>query len=1019
MKNIGCSTERLMSKMKITNQTIKSRIIDLNMNSKRSILTLDIGIDFIDGFIDEMALAMVERSSERKVIFEGLVKEKSQKTCHIQWELSNWQEITSSLSISPEVAHIMDFYIVYPSKLDDMSVEYSRISFDIGLEEYEPLYFYKNEATTLIFRPYITEKGKFSIEIDSFPDLCNMMKSNKAKVLKKVEKIAKKYFLSYKGQLEEHPNVVIIKPPKKMAFEAKMVSQILSCKVDDEGIDYVYICSDAISEESRKLLMNNFNDRMICFDIISKEYFRYLITAQFEYSLEEELQINSIRDSNVFIKHALLKKFNTGMSTFQIKIGLQIHHAKQIESMQLELTECDSKLIRLLDAKILDIDTQTAIFEFKLSDFTALIEDENWLKLGAVEVRLYVQLQGMRSPTSGIMIKKETTAELDPDFFVDISDTESFVISPYFEKDTDLVFGTSIVETKVFKQYVLDADLRIPVMNSEKQRLSCYYAANYDYTELDEHAILYETRNGRSITCSPYAIFKYLISHPEYAHFKHYWAVKEELLNEIKAHMPLEILERMTLVVKESRAYFDLLLSAKYIIVNGSCLKSPFRKKEGQISINTWHGTPIKHMGFDTPSITRFKNVIRQFMALDYLISPNPHTTHVMTSAYKLNDLFQGEILEYGYPRMDVAVANQADVDKQAILGANIQLDLAKPILIYMPTWRGGTTKQAVDGVEVLVQEVLGLKERIKDRYNILIKVHPFLFEYVKDDIRLKSSLVSDFCDPNEVLSAADVMIADYSSVFFDFIPTRKPIIYYMKDRDEYESNRGLYFSPDHLPGVVVYQLDELVKTLKDLLSTNLIDQSQIRDEFIAKYSILDDGHATKRVVEHIFKGKKSDIGQAISLKSNKEKVLIKPGTLAPSETTETYIKLTHNINFDKYDVTHLCDLNEEGRKSIARIHSSVRQMFISGTRVFSMEEWILVRYYKHSVGIRTGKLFNAHRLLKAHQREESRLAPIDAFDYIINFEENPSDDLEKLVSKNKFPLKNLIMNFFTKKRRS
>jgi len=1022
MKNIRYSTERLMGKIKTTNQVIRSRIIDFNMNSKKCILTLDIGIDFIDGFINEMKLAIVARNSEKKILFEGLVKEETQVACHVQWELSDWQEITSSLSISSKDAHILDFYVVYPSKLEDMSVEYSRVSCDIELEACKTVFFCENEAITLIFRPYLTEKGNFSIEIDSFSNPHNMTKNVKTKVLKKVERMAKKYFLIHKEQLEEHPNAVIIKPPKETAFEAKMISQLLSHKVDDDGTDYIYICSDIISEESRMLLMDEFKDRIICSSISSEEYFRYLTTAQFEYSLEEKLQFNSIRNSNVFIKNAVLKKFNTEVDAFQIKIGLQLYHAKQIESIQLELKECDSKLIRLLDAKVLDLDTQTVTFEFKLSDFTVLIEDENWIKSGIVDVRLYIKFHGITSPTSGIIIKKEKTTKFNPDFFVEISDTESFIISPYFEKDAGLIFGTAVVETKIFKKYVLDAQSRMPAINAKRGRLALYYAANYDHTELDERAILYETRNGNSITCSPYAIFKYLINHPEYAHFKHYWVIKAELLSDVKKHIPPKILEKMTLIIKESKAYFDLYLKAKYIIVNGSCLKSPFRKKEGQISINTWHGVPIKHMGFDTAnpaSHTRFKNVIRQFMALDYLISPNAHTTQVMANAYKLNHLFQGEILEYGYPRMDMTVANQVDVDKQAILGANIQLDLAKPILIYMPTWRGERTKHAVDSVEILIQEVLGLKERLKDYYNILIKVHPFLFEYVKDDIRLKGLLVSDFCDPNEVLSAADVMIADYSSVFFDFIPTRKPIIFYMKDRDEYVENRGLYLLPDNLPGIVVYELDELAKTLKELLSTKLIDRSQVRDEFIAKYSTLADGNATKRVVEHIFKGKKSDIGQVITLKSDKKKVLIKPGTLAPSKTTETYIQMTHNIDFNKYDVTHLCNLNEKGRENIARIHPSVRQMFISGARIYSIEERILAKYYENSVGIRKGKFPNAHRLLKAYQREESRLAPIHAFDYIINYEENPGDDLEQLIRKNKFSFKNLIMNFFTNQKKS
>ena len=1014
MNSLNHSNENLTNKMKITNQVIKSGIIDFNVNSETYILSLNVSVNFINEPINEMKLAIVNRNSEKKLFYEKKLfcnEDLANGKCHMQWELSNWQEIVSSLCVSSGIMYILDFYVVYPSKLEDISMEYSRISLDHEPKACNALFFYEDETVSLVFRPYITIKEKFSIEVDLFPSFPNLTKNTKIKLLKQIEKIGKKYFLTYRNQLEEYSNAVIIKPPKETAFEAKLISQILFRLRETKRSDYVYICSNLMSEASRELLVNELKDRIIYSDVRCEEYYRYLTTAQFEYSLEDELQFNSIRDSHIFIKNATLKKYNTLPDAFQIEVGLQLHHAKKIESIQLELQECDSEITHLLEAKVLDIDKRTVIFEFKLSDFTVLIE-EDWLKIGTVNVSLYVKLHGMTPPTSGIMIKKEKATKLDSDFSARVSDTESFVVSPYFEKNIGLLFGTAIVETRIFEKYVVDAQLRTPVMSIKKRRLTTYYASKYDRTKLDENTILYETRNGRSITCSPYAVFKYLISHPEYAHFKHYWVVKQELLDEIKDHISFEMLKKMTLIVKESRAYYDLLLRAKYIIVNGSCLKPPFRKKEGQISINTWHGVPIKHMGFDTPplGIPRFKNVIRQFMALDYLISPNPHTTKVMTGAYKLHNLFQGEILEYGYPRMDATVADQFDVDRQSVLGKNIQLDLTKPIVIYMPTWRGGTSKQAIDGVEVVVQEVLGLKERIRAHYNILVKVHPFLFEYVKDDVRLKGFLISDFCDPNEVLAAVDVMIADYSSVFFDFIPTRKPIVYYMKDRDEYEGSRGLYLSPDHLPGTVVYQLDELAKTLEDLLSTDLTDQTQVRDEFISKYSILDDGYATQRVVEHIFKGKKSDIGQAIILKSEKKKVLIKLETLSSNKTTEAYIKLTHHIDFNKYDVTHLCKLDEKGRKNITRVHPNVRQMFDSGTKLYSIEERILARYYKSNTDIR---LMNICRLLKAYQREESRLVPVSAFDYVINFEENSGDDLEKLIIKNKFSLKKLLMKLF------
>ena len=694
----------------------------------------------------------------------------------------------------------------------------------------------------------------------------------------------------------------------------------------------------------------------------------------------------------------VLTEYKKYADHFELTVGVQQIEEKVVEDVKLQLTDADSKRSTMITGKISD--AQTATFILTATDFKNLIDPEQWLTVGWVNMRLVVKGEQF-------LITEADQTKLDADFATTEDAENAFVISPQFEKDNGLAFGTAVVDTKIFTDYVLDKNLRLPAMELNKRRLSAYYAANYEATELDENVIMYETRSGRSITCSPYAIFKYLINNPQYGHFKHYWSVKEELIDEIKATLPPEMLERMVLVVKESKEYFDLLLTAKYLIVNGSCLQAPFRKKEGQISINTWHGVPIKHMAFDTPATghPRFRNVMRQFMALDYFISPNEHTTNVMTKAYKMHNLFQGEVLEYGYPRMDVTVNSGTAVDKQAILSRSIKLDLAKPNLIYMPTWRGGNTKQAMHGVDTVVEEVEALKAGLNADYNVLVKVHPFLFEFVKDDVRLQGMLISDFCDPNEVLATADTIVSDYSSVFFDYLPTKKPIVFYMTDREEYENKRGLYISPETLPGPVAENLDELVVILKDLVQTDLIDDSTVRNEFIATYSTYDDGLATKRIVERIFDGKQPEIGRTLKLTSDKKKVLINLKTLAPSKTVEDYLKLTNKINYHQYDVTQLCKLDEIDRINVPRVNPNVRQMFNTGSIIHSMTDRIVVRQS------RTGTVANDHKkiLAAAVKREKSRLVPLAAYDYVVDYNEESHHNFEKFLVGEKPFFKRLV----------
>ena len=983
------------------NQVTKAWIDDVTVDENGNVL-----LDVATNFETSTQLVIIERESKQKLFCEG-----TKNGLATGYQLPTWVEITALFLKSVNAKYILDFYVA----TEDAS-ELVRINFDATHALNEKLLFAQSGEDNFIYRPYATIKDKFSIEVDYIPNDFENTSEQRTLVLKQVDRLAKKYFLHKESELSEIENLVSIKKPLKVETESKLVSQVIALA---ETNNYQFVASDFLATESQKILAERLGNRVVFHGVADASYYQLLAGAKYEYSLEDEFRLNPIRDTGVLVKEVTLAEYKKNKDGFKLKINIRLHDEQQcIESVKLELRDEDSGFSHRFETNQLDVNTKTVIFNLNVNDFKSLIDLERWVGFGLVSTRIFVSLQGKPVPTFGNLITKAKNMKLDADFSIPETKKKSFVIAPCFIKDAGLNFGTSIIETEILSEYILaEEDVRMPVMKRAKRRLANYYANQYDTTKLDKNIVLYETRSGRSITCSPYAIFKYLISNPQYAHLKHYWVVKEELLSEITASMPPELLEKMVLVVKESKAHFDLLLTAKYIIVNGSCLQPPFRKKKGQIITNTWHGIPIKYMAFDTPAVNipRFRNILRQFMALDYLISPNEHTTKVMTKAYKLHGLFQGEILEYGYPRMDVTVnSNKNDYHCSPL--AELTIDQSKPNLVYMPTWRGVTTKEAMQGVEFLVQEVMQIKEQLSDQYNVLVKVHPFLFEYVKADLRLKGTLISDYCDPNEVLSMTDVMIADYSSVFFDFLPTKKPIVFYMKDRHEYENDRGLYISPDDLPGAIVYTTDELVASLETLAQTDLRDETGVRNEFITTYSTYDDGFATKRIVERIFKGIKPEVGRTLKLANKKKKVLIKLETLDDHDLFNNYQALTKQIDFERFDVTHLSGLDGDWCDNSALVDPRIRQMFDTGTKLFTVEEQVLMRHYENNDAHNIGKMLDNIRLAKAHWREDSRLVPLDAFDYIIEFDQNSPIDFERLLTKRESLLASLVRTILMKR---
>lgn len=91
---------------------------------------------------------------------------------------------------------------------------------------------------------------------------------------------------------------------------------------------------------------------------------------------------------------------------------------------------------------------------------------------------------------------------------------------------------------------------------------------------------------------------------------------------------------------------------------------------------------------------------------------------------------------------------------------------------------------------EELFNHISALNEKIPDDYQLILKVHTLLFKYIKHDEQLMNKCIPDCIDTNELLSLVDILITDYSSIFFDYMATNKPILYFMYDKEQYLKKR-------------------------------------------------------------------------------------------------------------------------------------------------------------------------------------------------------------------------------------
>ncbi len=351
-----------------------------------------------------------------------------------------------------------------------------------------------------------------------------------------------------------------------------------------------------------------------------------------------------------------------------------------------------------------------------------------------------------------------------------------------------------------------------------------YYSRFYEQSCINSDTILYESRDGSTISDSPLALFLSLANNKDYTNFQHVWVVMDKLSSLNLINVPESLKSKILFVERNSKEYVDYMLTAKYLITN-STFQSWFSKKKEQVYINTWHGTPLKAMGFDIENqLGNTQNVLRNLLMTDYFLSPNPHTTKIFAgSGYKMRGIYKGEIIESGYPRIDLTKETSSDDAKNLLKELGIELDSNLPVVVYMPTWRGNDTQNPSDSIAQVIAELKYLRKEFLGKYNIILKVHPYLYKKAKNYKELSGVLIDDAMDANLVLAATDILITDFSSVFFDYLVTDKPIIFYAWDQDIYSEDRGMYLDMAELPAPILKKLLIICLILTNFLKIILV----------------------------------------------------------------------------------------------------------------------------------------------------------------------------------------------------
>ena len=383
-----------------------------------------------------------------------------------------------------------------------------------------------------------------------------------------------------------------------------------------------------------------------------------------------------------------------------------------------------------------------------------------------------------------------------------------------------------------------------------KPHLKYLYSYHMVHSKVDENAVLLESFHGKTINDSSLVMAREILRlYP--GQYKLYFATKHK--EEHSRFIEAEGLD-VELVTIDTAKYVRILATSGTIISNAS-LPTYFIRRKEQVYLQTWHGTPLKTLGRKMRfGIESMYNVQHNFVQASYILQPNEFTRKAIMEDYFLEDIYTGKVIMSGYPRNKVFMQQEQSEAVRDALGLK-----GKTVYAYMPTWRG-TSNHTIETDDYFdeVKEIFGrLDPAMTDDQVMYVNFHPIIqgsFDF--SEYRHIKPFPGDV-DNYTFLSIADCLVTDYSSVFFDYSLTGKPVVLFMYDYDKYVHDRNLYMDIKTLPFRKIFETDEFIDCIA---GDRALGDSYKDDEFFRTFFRYDSPDNPEKIIRLLLNGEDGSI---------------------------------------------------------------------------------------------------------------------------------------------------------------
>ena len=343
----------------------------------------------------------------------------------------------------------------------------------------------------------------------------------------------------------------------------------------------------------------------------------------------------------------------------------------------------------------------------------------------------------------------------------------------------------------------------------------------------DKKKIIFSSFSGRSFNDSPKKLYDLISKDPFFESYKLIWAFED----------PCRFKNLVDKCVKvDSLSYFYHMLTARVWVANVNVDRGLNIKPSGTIYINTWHGTPLKRIGNDVAGRSDFN-----WQDVDIVSVTGDYEEKIFKESFSLNTASTAVIK--GNPRHDGVFHGSNNRDE----AERLYKTSGKRVILYAPTWRGTSMKSVNELFDLeRWREELSETHVFWVREHIISQIESPMHNYETNDFVFNMTSVPDVAD---LLPFVDVLISDYSGMFFDFSFYHRPMFCFAHDYEDYVTERGLYCDLSVLFG------ERFIKDSDILLGAIQLDANKSTCDFSAAFNqkyMFPPGNAGYRLVEKL-----------------------------------------------------------------------------------------------------------------------------------------------------------------------